>query len=58
MYTIHIKGGEIIMIKVGTQAPNFQAQAFHDGKFKKIKLSDYLNKWVVLFFYPGDFTFV
>ena len=46
------------MIKVGTQAPNFQAQAFHDGKFKKIKLSDYLNKWVVLFFYPGDFTFV
>ena len=46
------------MISVGQKAPDFEAPAFHDGKFKKVKLSDYLDKWVVLCFYPGDFTFV
>jgi peroxiredoxin (alkyl hydroperoxide reductase subunit C) len=46
------------MIKVGGKAPDFQLQAFHIGQFKKINLSDYLKKWVVLYFYPGDFTFV
>jgi len=46
------------MIKVGKKAPDFQAPAFHQGKFKQIKLSDYPGKWVVLCFYPGDFTFV
>ena len=46
------------MVSVGKKAPDFEAPAFHDGKFKKIKLSDYLGKWVVLCFYPGDFTFV
>ena len=45
-------------VKVGTKAPDFQAPAFHKGKFKQIKLSNYLKKWVVLCFYPGDFTFV
>lgn len=46
------------MVSVGKKAPDFEAPAFHEGKFKKIKLSDYLGKWVVLCFYPGDFTFV
>ncbi len=46
------------MVSVGKKAPDFEAPAFHDGKFKKIKLSDYFGKWVVLCFYPGDFTFV
>ena len=46
------------MIKVGKKAPDFQAPAFHQGKFKQIKLSNYPGKWVVLCFYPGDFTFV
>jgi hypothetical protein len=45
-------------IKVGTKAPDFTAPAFHKGKFKQVKLSEYLGKWVVLCFYPGDFTFV
>lgn len=44
--------------KIGEKAPDFQAPAFHKGKFKQVKLSDYLGKWVVLCFYPGDFTFV
>ena len=47
-----------IMVKIGKKAPDFQAPAFHEGKFKQIKLSDYLKKWVILCFYPGDFTFV
>jgi peroxiredoxin (alkyl hydroperoxide reductase subunit C) len=46
------------MIKVGQKAPDFTAPAYHNGKFISMKLSDYLGKWVVLCFYPGDFTFV
>lgn len=49
---------EIKMIKVGQKAPDFIAPAYFKGKFVNIKLSDYLGKWVVLCFYPGDFTFV
>lgn len=39
-------------------APDFTAEAVVDGDFKTIKLSDYQGKWVYLFFYPFDFTFV
>ncbi len=46
------------MIKVGQKAPDFTAPAFHNGKFINVKLSEFLGKWVVLCFYPGDFTFV
>jgi hypothetical protein len=46
------------MVAVGKKAPDFEAPAFYQGKFTNIKLSDYLKKWVVLCFYPGDFTFV
>lgn len=46
------------MIKVGQKAPDFVAPAYHKGKFTQVKLSDHLGKWVVLCFYPGDFTFV
>jgi len=46
------------MIKVGQKAPDFTTSAYQDGGFKTITLSDYLGKWVVLCFYPGDFTFV
>ena len=44
--------------RVGQKAPDFQAPAYHLGKFGTIKLSDYLGKWVLICFYPGDFTFV
>ena len=43
---------------VGYQAPQFKAPVFEDGRIKEISLSDYKGKWVVLFFYPLDFTFV
>jgi len=46
------------MIKVGRKAPDFEAPAYCEGDFVSVKLSDYLGKWVVLCFYPGDFTFV
>ena len=46
-------------LQVGQKAPDFAAQALlADGSFKDVKLSDYKGKWVVLFFYPLDFTFV
>jgi hypothetical protein len=44
--------------RVGNPAPDFEASAYVDGGFKNIKLSDYKGKWVLLCFYPGDFTFV
>nr|YP_010199007.1 2-Cys peroxiredoxin [Hydropuntia urvillei]UAD88456.1 2-Cys peroxiredoxin [Hydropuntia urvillei] len=45
-------------IRVGQQAPNFSAIAVYDQEFKNITLSDYLGKYVILLFYPLDFTFV
>ena len=46
------------MVMVGRKAPDFTAPGYHKGKFVNIKLSEYLGKWVLLCFYPGDFTFV
>ncbi|KIY21498.1 alkyl hydroperoxide reductase [Mesobacillus subterraneus] len=40
------------------QAPLFSAEAIIDGDIKKMNLEDYRGKWVILFFYPSDFTFV
>ena len=45
-------------IRVGQQAPDFTATAVFDQEFQEIKLSRYRGKYVVLFFYPLDFTFV
>jgi hypothetical protein len=47
-----------MIAQVGKPAPDFEASAYIDGGFKNIRLSDYKGKWVVLCFYPGDFTFV
>jgi len=46
------------MIQVGKKAPDFAAPAYYKGGFVSVKLSEYLGKWVLLCFYPGDFTFV
>jgi len=45
-------------ILVGQPAPDFTATAVINQEFKTLKLSDYLGQYVVLFFYPLDFTFV
>ena len=48
-----------VLARVGGEAPDFEAPGYVAGTgFKNIKLSDYRGKWVVLCFYPGDFTFV
>jgi hypothetical protein len=47
------------MARVGKRAPDFEASAFIAGEgFKNVKLSNFQGQWVVLCFYPGDFTFV
>jgi len=48
-----------VFAKVGKEAIDFEASAFVSGEgFKPIKLSDYKGKWIVICFYPGDFTYV
>ena len=48
-----------VVARVGGEAPDFEASGYLAGSgFKNIKLSDYRGKWVLLCFYPGDFTFV
>jgi NADH-dependent peroxiredoxin subunit C len=44
--------------RVGEKAPEFSLKAFHNGGFKKVSLNEYKGKWVVLAFYPADFTFI
>jgi peroxiredoxin (alkyl hydroperoxide reductase subunit C) len=44
--------------RVGQKAPDFEAPAYYRGAFTNIKLSELAGKWVLLCFYPGDFTFV
>ena len=47
------------MIQLESKAPEFNnVTAYHQGEFKQMSLSDNKGKWVVLFFYPRDFTFV
>src|SRR3990167_1911776 len=45
-------------VLVGKEAPNFKAKCVVKGQCKDIQLKDYKGKYVVLFFYPLDFTFV
>lgn len=44
--------------KVGEKAPEFTMEGYFKGDMKKYSLEDYKGKWVLLFFYPLDFTFV
>ena len=46
------------MINVGKRAPDFRLEGFADGKFNTYTLGDFKGKWLVVFFYPLDFTFV
>ncbi len=45
-------------VRVGKPAPEFETSAYVTGEIKKVKLADFRGKWVLLYFYPGDFTFV
>ena len=52
------KEEDVNMIKVGRPAPEFELSGYHNGEFKSFSLSEFKGKWVLLCFYPGDFTFV
>jgi len=56
--TFHASNRMLASVAVQKPAPDFKGQAVVDGAFKEIKLSDYKGKYLVLFFYPLDFTFV
>ena len=50
---------KMTIARTGKEAPDFEATAYVSGEgFKNIRLSDYRGQWVVVCFYPGDFTFV
>ncbi len=49
---------EMIRPQVGNKAPDFKGTAVVNKEFKEISLKDYRGKWLCLFFYPLDFTFV
>ncbi|MBN1399918.1 MAG: redoxin domain-containing protein [Anaerolineae bacterium] len=44
--------------RAGGKAPDFRGNAYFQGGFTQVALSDYAGKWTVVCFYPGDFTFV
>ncbi len=46
------------MIVVDRLAPDFEGTAYFNGEVVKVKLSDYKGKWILVCFYPGDFTYV
>ncbi len=53
------KEANVATARVGKEAPDFEASAYIAGEgFKDVRLSDYRGQWVLLCFYPGDFTFV
>jgi len=46
------------MVRIGQKVSDFEFEIFHENEFKNVKLSDYQGKWLVLLFYPADFTYV
>ena len=53
-----IRKETVMTARVGQKAPDFQAPAYLKGAFTNVKLSNSFGKWILLCFYPGDFTFV
>ena len=57
-FQFHVNNDRTSIAKVGEPAPNFTLEAVVGKEFKNVSLADFRGKWVVLFFYPLDFTFV
>jgi peroxiredoxin (alkyl hydroperoxide reductase subunit C) len=51
-------GRKAMGIQIGDKAPDFKAEAYYGGSIQEIQLAHYQGHWVVLLFYPADFTFV
>lgn len=47
-----------MVVKINEKVLDLEFEAFHNGDIKKLKLSSYNGKWLVLVFYPADFTFI
>lgn len=43
---------------INARLPEWSFEVYHEGKFREINLKDYFGKWLILFFYPADFTFI
>ncbi len=50
--------GFVSMVRVGHPVPDFEFRTYHKDKVNTVRFSDYKDTWLVLFFYPSDFTFV
>lgn len=50
--------GFMQMVKVGHPVPDIEFEVYQNEEIKKLRFGDYKGKWVILFFYPADFTFV
>ena len=48
----------VMTARVGQKAPDFTAPSYYRGGFTPVSLSDFPGKWLLVCFYPGDFTFV
>ncbi len=46
------------LVSIGASVPDYEFEAYHEKEVHTMKLSDFRDKWLVLFFYPADFTFV
>ncbi|MFH1393415.1 MAG: redoxin domain-containing protein [Candidatus Micrarchaeota archaeon] len=46
------------MVKIGEEVPDMEVEVYQNNDTRRVKLSDYRGKWLVLVFYPADFTFV
>jgi alkyl hydroperoxide reductase subunit AhpC len=55
---VYLEEDMTMAVKVGKPAPEFETKAYIQGEIKTVKLADYKGQWVMLYFYPGDFTFV
>jgi peroxiredoxin (alkyl hydroperoxide reductase subunit C) len=53
-----MKDGDMAMILVGDAAPDFALKGVYQGKVSEYSLHAYRGKWLVIFFYPADFTFI
>jgi alkyl hydroperoxide reductase subunit AhpC len=53
-----LQNEERVMLRVGSLAPDFSLNGVHRGKVGEYRLRDFRGRWLVLFFYPRDFTFI
>lgn len=46
------------MVQIGKPIPDMEFEIFQNEQFKKVRFSDYKGKWLIVLFYPADFTFI